>query len=176
MKAVFPSLTEISITGDNQRWQDVSEGHIVLIAPRCQPVANGKRWSDGEVEKNPNSNLKEWGSGPYLNQNDIDDISGCAAGLGCCHCCYSCPSCTNCCPSSLVFPRHATANQFFTPPMFAAYHREGYSACMECDEFLAEREAANTEAATATTSAKIKTEPTTSADSGEEEISSTSNC
>ena len=32
-----------------------------------------------------------------------------------------------------AFPQHITANQFFTPRMFRAYHCEGYNACMEAN-------------------------------------------
>jgi hypothetical protein len=80
----------------------------------------------------------QWGSGPSLKEDDIEVISGFPAGLGCCDCCHVKNGCANCCSSSLVFPRHATANQFFTPRMFTAYHREGYRACMECDDFFKE--------------------------------------
>jgi hypothetical protein len=56
--------------------------------------------------------------------------------LGCCECCHNrgceCP----CLASCLSFPRHATANQFFTPDMFTVYHREGFRTCMQCDKFL----------------------------------------
>ena len=33
-----------------------------------------------------------------------------------------------------IFPQHITANQFFTPRMFEAYHREGYRACVEAEQ------------------------------------------
>ena len=163
--------------GDNERWQDVDEGHIFLIAPRGQPT---ERKESDEKDKKGTSKAKlhaAWGSGPYLTENDIDDISGCPAGLGCCDCCHSRHCVTNRCQSYLGFPRHATANQFFTPRMFAAYHREGYSACMACDEFVTKRAPANKEAERAAAHAtETKTEPTTSADSREKEVISTTNC
>lgn len=38
------------------------------------------------------------------------------------------------------FPHHATLNQFFTPALFSAYHREGYRACLDAEigQFLTE--------------------------------------
>ena len=38
----------------------------------------------------------------------------------------------------LGFPSTSTINQFFTPSLFTAYHREGYRACVEsgAEEFL----------------------------------------
>jgi len=39
-----------------------------------------------------------------------------------------------------AFPQHSTNNQFFTPTMFSAYHREGYRASTKAkvEEFLAD--------------------------------------
>ena len=74
---------------------------------------------------------EDWGEGPYLTPEDVRDIEGCPGGLGCCECCHK-----NKCGNCFKFPRHPTLNQFFTPRMFAAYHREGYRVCMECDSFL----------------------------------------
>ena len=58
----------------------------------------------------------------------------------CCECCHS-KSCLCACFSKCLcnaFPQHNTANQFFTPRMFEAYHQEGRRACEEAkaDEFL----------------------------------------
>ena len=58
----------------------------------------------------------------------------------CCECCHS-KSCLCACFSKYLcnaFPQHNTANQFFTPRMFEAYHQEGRWACEEAkaDEFL----------------------------------------
>ena len=73
-------------------------------------------WRDEKCEGEAGAKLSEngWGTGPYLTNDDVKKISGC---------CFT-------------FPRHPTAYQFFTPPMFTAYHREGYRACMECNDFL----------------------------------------
>ena len=58
----------------------------------------------------------------------------------CCECCH-CKSCLCACLSKCLcnaFPQHSTANQFFTPRMFQAYHEEGSRACEEAkaDVFL----------------------------------------
>ena len=62
---------------------------------------------------------RDWGNSPYLNEQ-----KSCLNGLSelLCH----------------KFPNHSTANQFFTPLMFSAYHREGFRACVEAEaaEFL----------------------------------------
>ena len=58
----------------------------------------------------------------------------------CCECCHS-KSCLCTCLSTCLcneFPQHNTANQFFTPRMFEAYHQEGRRACekAKANEFL----------------------------------------
>jgi hypothetical protein len=77
---------------------------------------------------------KKWGRGPYLTKDDVKDIEGCPGGIGCCEFCHN--NCCDSCGYCPKFPRHPTANQFYTPAVFTAYHREGYRACMECDDFL----------------------------------------
>ena len=69
-----------------------------------------------------------------LTKKEVERIEGCPNGIGCCECCHikGGPWC-NCC---FEFPRHPTMNQFYTPTMFSAYHREGYRACEECADFL----------------------------------------
>ena len=54
----------------------------------------------------------------------------------CCECCHSksCHRMSECCCNA--FPQHSTANQFFTPRMFEAYHEEGRRACEEADKEL----------------------------------------
>ncbi len=82
-------------------------------------------WQDEKCERGAGVKLSEngWGTGPYLTNDDVKEISGC--------CCFS---------GFCKFPSHPTAFQFFTPPMFTAYHREGYRACMECNDFLGVKE------------------------------------
>ena len=142
---------------------DVTEGHIVLIAPRppLKKRGGGSQNDDpksrfnplytAQAEGGPNGEGMEmikpnrvatspepdswqhekcegageklsengWGTGPYLTNDEAKEISGC--------CCFD---------DFCKFPSHPTAFQFFTPPMFTAYHREGYRACMECNDFL----------------------------------------
>ena len=77
---------------------------------------------------------RDWGDSPYLTEEEVDNLTFC-----CCACCNNKP-----CMSGLSnllcdkFPNNSTANQFFTPLMFSAYHREGFRACFEADaaEFL----------------------------------------
>ena len=124
------------------------EGKIMLIAPRppAEREVEGCSWTDlkdqlsepsknGWIEYDPRLDEKPWGNGPFLSNEDVKNIEGCPAGLGCCECCHR-PSCSRWCPNWVAFPRHATANQFFTPTMFTVDHREGYRACSECDTFL----------------------------------------
>ena len=88
-------------------------------------------------EGNLEWDFKEWGGSPYLTKSDVEVIEGCPSCLGFCECCHSKYSIKSCCDERCyTFPRHPTANQFYTPLMFTAYHREGYRACMECDDFL----------------------------------------
>ena len=53
----------------------------------------------------------------------------------CCECCHqkSCYGFSKCLCNA--FPQHNTANQFFTPRMFEAYHEEGRRACEEAKAY-----------------------------------------
>ena len=126
----------------------VGEGKVILIAPR-HPDNGIPQYPDRVIQEEDWSTIVgsgEWGPGPDLEAAKVDRLTGCCCE--CCHCdsCCGC-SCTNKYCSYLrkcfwgVFPQHKTANQFFTPAMFSAYHREGYRACVEADaaNFLAER-------------------------------------
>lgn len=67
--------------------------------------------------------------GMTLDQKEVEDLTFC--------CCESCHGSEFCGLSSSLcntFPQHITANQFFTPRMFEAYHREGYRACVEAEQ------------------------------------------
>ncbi|XP_022799709.1 uncharacterized protein LOC111337638, partial [Stylophora pistillata] len=113
----------------------VGEGEILLVSPR-HPDKGLKRqecvtWK--ESLRDVDLEAGEWGLGPQLDAKEADKLTFC-----CCECCHS---------DSLqrlskmmcgTFPQHTTANQFFTPRMFAAYHSEGYNACVEAEaaEFL----------------------------------------
>ena len=120
---------------------NAGEGHIALIAPRppvSEGTANENNYNEGEQlellgEDNSEWHFEDWGGSPDLKESDVKVIAGCPGGLGCCECCHIKPCCCNNC---VTFPRHPTVNQFYTPTMFTAYHREGYRACMECNDFL----------------------------------------
>ncbi len=127
-----------------------SEEHAGFIAQRRPGEGTSGGWGSQEVnmnmsQRNPGAknwneirngamDTKKWGETPYLTDEHIKTIEGCPKGIGCCECCHSCGKCSNSC--LIKFPRHPTLNQFFTPSMFAVYHREGYRACMECDVWL----------------------------------------
>ena len=125
---------------ENEEGKKVGEGEVILIAPRHPDkgiqhpyhVIRDEEWLD-----------IEWGSGPDLEAAEVDHLTFC-----CCECCHDdclhvchCrghPFCGKCCSGLSeylcgAFPQHKTANQFFTPAMFSAYHREGYHACVEAD-------------------------------------------
>ena len=112
----------------------VGEGEVILIAPRHpnKGIQQSKHEKKALQEVKYDLEAGKWGSDPYLKAAEVDSLTGC-----CCECCHKswCPSCCG------VFPQHKTINQFFTPTMFSAYHREGYRACVEADatNFLLER-------------------------------------
>ena len=72
---------------------------------------------------------------PRKSEMQSEELTWC-----CCECCHSksclCPYLSTCLCNK--FPQHNTVNQFFTPRMFEAYHREGRRACEEAkaNEFL----------------------------------------
>ena len=139
----------------------VGEGEILLLTPRhpngridkqksnikettksgegetlrlTQPHPNGGtqehvKWEDVNVDLEDG----KWGKGPQQDAKEVDSLTFC-----CCDCCHG--SRCKCLSDEFcgAFPQHSTVNQFFTPRMFSAYHREGYNACMEAEaaEFL----------------------------------------
>ena len=115
----------------------VGEGEILLISPRHpnkgvhreEPVS----WKETLRDIDVDLEAARWGESPQQVADEVDDLTFC-----CCECCHSakCQKLSNCLCG--VFPEHITANQFFTPRMFSAYHREGYNACVEAEaaEFL----------------------------------------
>ncbi|XP_028408585.1 uncharacterized protein LOC114531134 [Dendronephthya gigantea] len=148
----YPRMYEFKVRYSDEGCNEVREGHIVLISPRYLPeevsssdksdvsiemTERGDQNSAGNVQvtwQTVGENLddEKWGTGPSLLEKTMNDVSGFPAGLGCCDMKTRC----SCCDSCLAFPRHTTGNQFFTPRLFTVYHREGYRACMECDDFL----------------------------------------
>ena len=118
----------------------VGEGEVLLIAPRHPD--KGKKtspyvtWEEALRDINVDLEAGLWGAGPELTAEEVDRLT-----FGCCECCHG-NTCRDFSEAMCgAFPQHSTNNQFFTPAMFAAYHREGYHASMEakvegflCDE------------------------------------------
>lgn len=111
----------------------VGEGEILLIRqrdPRKGENSEVKTWEEFGLHLE----ARDWGTSPYLKGEDVDKLTFC-----CCVCCNK-KSCLSGLSEFLChkFPNHSTANQFFTPLMFSAYHREGFRACVEAEaaEFL----------------------------------------
>ncbi|XP_022798353.1 uncharacterized protein LOC111336511 [Stylophora pistillata] len=121
--------------------EKVGEGEILLILPRHPDVGitnsteSLRSWTDCIRHTHQPINSKLWGPGPDLEAGEVDRLTGC-----CCECCHV--TYYNSCCGILCgfFPYHKTLNQFFTPAMFSAYHREGYRACLDADigQFLTE--------------------------------------
>ena len=90
-------------------------------------------WKEALRDIDVDLEAASWGESPQQVADEVDDLTFC-----CCECCHSdkCQALSNYLCGA--FPEHITANQFFTPRMFAAYHREGYNACAESEaaEFL----------------------------------------
>ena len=124
-----------------ERGRKVGEGEILLLAPR-HPNKGMKQecvtWKEALGDINDDFKAGKWGKWPQQNAEEVDSLTCC-----CCDCCQR-SWLQSLSPDCLcgVFPRHSTANQFFTPRMFAAYHCEGYNACLEAEaaEFLGARQ------------------------------------
>ena len=116
----------------------VGEGEILLLAPRHPNkgirTQEGVTWKEALRDIDVDLETGKWGTGPQQNAEEVDSLT-----CGCCDCCHR-SWLQSLSPDCLcgVFPRHSTANQFFTPRMFRAYHCEGYNACLEAKaaEFL----------------------------------------
>ncbi|XP_044176894.1 uncharacterized protein LOC114949050 [Acropora millepora] len=114
-----------------------SAGEVMIIAPRhpsmgvAPPDGMGTTWADYGENLDPNV----WGPGPFLSADEVDRLTFC-----CCECCHTSFGCVSQISKMLClgFPSTSTLNQFFTPSLFTAYHREGYRACAEsnAEEFL----------------------------------------
>ena len=115
----------------------VGEGVILFLAPRHPSdgivVKQQTDWTEYEEDTGLKMERKRWGDGPYLSEEEVSRLTGVCCG--CCHC-ACCKGCSE--PVLGRFPHHSTANQFFTPDQFSAYHREGYRSLIEgsLDEFL----------------------------------------
>ena len=103
-------------------------GEVLLIAPR-NPIVGVGLLEGTSPEPETFDEVKGLRNGMILDQNEVDDLTFC-----CCESCHG--SQFRWLSSSFcnTFPQHITANQFFTPRMFEAYHREGYRACVEAEQ------------------------------------------
>ncbi|XP_048589540.1 uncharacterized protein LOC5516493 isoform X2 [Nematostella vectensis] len=124
---------------------EAGKGEVLLLSPRHPdrgvpfPESSSVDMTWGEYARDTSKNLdpKRWGPGPVLKAEEVDRLTFC-----CCECCHSSSKAIQWVSKKLCngFPHHSTVNQFFTPSMFSAYHREGYRACIEADieSFLAD--------------------------------------
>lgn len=123
-------------TDDGGVEEMVGEGEILYLLPRHPQLGlseQSRNWRDLADDVKIDIEADLWGFGPAVESEEVDSLT-----CGCCECChvYALHRLSGSCCG--VFPNHITANQFFTPTMFSAYHREGYRACMEglAAEFL----------------------------------------
>ena len=103
-------------------------GEVLLIAPR-NPITGVYLLEGTSSEPETFDEVEGLNNGMILDKDQVDDLTFC--------CCESCHGSQFCGLSSSLcntFPQHSTANQFFTPRMFEAYHREGYRACVEAEQ------------------------------------------
>jgi len=120
---------------------EVGKGEIMIIAPRHPeygekpPPDMETTWGQYTRDTGEELDSEEWGPGPVLRAEDVDRLTFC-----CCECCHSNSNVLRWISNKLCleFPKTSTANQFFTPSLFTAYHREGYRACVQscAEEFL----------------------------------------
>ena len=124
---------------DSEGKTKVGEGEILYIVPRHPSKAVKTKeyvtWKDALHDISVELPADQWGNGPELKAEEADRLTFC-----CCECCHG-NTCRGFSEAMCeAFPQHSTNNQFFTPSMFSAYHREGYRASMEAkvEEFLNE--------------------------------------
>lgn len=106
------------------------EGEILILSPRhpfkgtCHQYLS--TWEEYNTDTAQYIDPESWGPGPDLTADETDRLTCC-----CCECCHSlsCRTCSAVCFGT--FPFHFTSNQFFTPEVFSAYHREGYRASLD---------------------------------------------
>ena len=127
-------LNRFKVRYQRDEFGEEGEGEILLIAPR-DPQHGVSEETEGTVAVDLHTfdEPGELHHGMVLKEEEVGELTFC-----CCECCHQ-KACHGL--SKLfcnVFPQHCTANQFFTPRMFSAYHREGYRACVEAnaDTFL----------------------------------------
>ena len=108
----------------------VGEGEVLYITPRhpskAVKTSNYVTWEKALRDIDVDLEAGLWGTGPELSAEEADRLTFC-----CCECCHGsiCRGLSEAMCGS--FPHHSTNNQFLTPTMFSAYHREGYRASME---------------------------------------------
>lgn len=126
---------------------------MLFIAPRHPnkgiKMVEPMTWRNALSDIDEDLDEHNWGSGPELHAKEVDRLTFC-----CCECCHG-DACQGLSEGMCgAFPQHSTSNQFFTPAMFTAYHREGYRACFEAKavEFL------NEQPTTATSADQIRLE------------------
>ena len=130
---------------DGEKDHKVGEAEVLFIAPRHPnkgiKMAEPMTWKNALSDIDEDLDERHWGSGPELHAKEVDRLTFC-----CCECChgYACQRLSE--GMCGTFPQHSTSNQFFTPAMFTAYHREGYRACFEAKaaDFLNEQPATTT--------------------------------
>jgi len=133
----FRFLVQYFNKDENDRYSMVDTGEVMIIAPRHPDKGvpprdgMGTTWADYGEDLEP----CVWGPGPFLSAEEVDRLNFC-----CCECCHTSVGCVSKISEKLCmgFPSTSTINQFFTPSLFTAYHREGYRACVEsnAEEFL----------------------------------------
>ena len=126
----------------------VGEGEILYIAARHPDKAVKTSpyvtWEEALRDIDVDLEAQLWGNGPELSAEEADRLTFC-----CCDCCHG-NTCRGLSEAMCgAFPQHSTGNQFFTPTMFSAYHREGYRASMEAKvaEFVGDEPATTVPAA-----------------------------
>ena len=133
----FRFLVQYFKQEDDGRYSKDGKGEVMIIAPRHPgkgvPPRDGMATTWADYGENVDPNV--WGPGPVLSAEEVDRLTFC-----CCECCHSSLGCVSHISKMLClgFPSTSTLNQFFTPSLFTAYHREGYRACVEsnAEEFF----------------------------------------
>jgi len=128
-------------------YEKAGQGEVLILAPRHPkngfefPPGHNNTWDGYTEDTGIPMDTDHWGTGPVLKSDEVDSLTFC-----CCECCHTHISWLQTLSRKLCcgFPSHSTVNQFFTPRMFSAYHREGYRACIEgeVEEFLTNNSAA----------------------------------
>ncbi|XP_068730719.1 uncharacterized protein [Montipora capricornis] len=134
-KGKLPRFFKFRVQYKEGRFGRSGDGQIMLITPRYP--TNSASCPPNPIPSVPlyrfDDDADGLEPGMCLEASDVDNLTWC-----CCSCCHGHQHwglSGFCCGT---FPQHSTVNQFFTSRMFAAYHREGYRACVEAekDDFM----------------------------------------